>query len=66
MILNDKSIVFVEPVGPDSRVLRLIREAKGQGRNTLVRGEFYGLLLDGRVFGSYQYLLDFSGRALVA
>ena len=28
MILNDKSIVFVEPVGPDSRVAQLIREAK--------------------------------------
>jgi len=28
MILNDKAIVFVEPVGPDSRVAQLIREAK--------------------------------------
>jgi len=28
MILNDKSVVFVEPVGPDSRVAQLIREAK--------------------------------------
>jgi hypothetical protein len=28
MIINDKSIVFVEPVGPDSRVAQLIREAK--------------------------------------
>lgn len=28
MILNDKSIVFVEPVGTDSRVATLIREAK--------------------------------------
>jgi hypothetical protein len=28
MILNDRSIVFVEPVGPDSRVATLIREAK--------------------------------------
>jgi hypothetical protein len=28
MILNDRSIVFVEPVGPDSRVAQLIKEAK--------------------------------------
>src|SRR5580700_1895436 len=28
MILNDRSIVFVEPVGPDSRVAQLIREAR--------------------------------------
>jgi hypothetical protein len=28
MILNDKSIVFVEPVGADSRVAQLIKEAK--------------------------------------
>ena len=28
MILSDRSIVFVEPVGPDSRVATLIREAK--------------------------------------
>jgi hypothetical protein len=28
MILNERSIVFVEPVGPDSRVAQLIREAK--------------------------------------
>jgi hypothetical protein len=28
MILNDRSIVFVEPVGPDSRVSQLIKEAK--------------------------------------
>ena len=28
MILNDRSIVFVEPVGADSRVAQLIREAK--------------------------------------
>ena len=28
MILNDRSIVFVEPVGSDSRVAQLIREAK--------------------------------------
>jgi hypothetical protein len=28
MILNDKSIVFIEPVGTDSRVAQLIREAK--------------------------------------
>jgi hypothetical protein len=28
MILNDRSIVFVEPVGTDSRVAALIKEAK--------------------------------------
>ena len=28
MILNDHSIVFIEPVGPDSRVAQLIRAAK--------------------------------------
>jgi hypothetical protein len=28
MILNEKSIVFVEPVGPNSRVAQLIKEAK--------------------------------------
>jgi len=28
MILNDRSIVFVEPVGSDSRVAQLIKEAK--------------------------------------
>jgi hypothetical protein len=28
MILNDRSIVFVEPVGADSRVAALIKEAK--------------------------------------
>jgi hypothetical protein len=28
MILTDKSIVFVEPVGPDSRIAQLIKEAK--------------------------------------
>jgi hypothetical protein len=28
MILNEKSIVFVEPVGPDSKVAQLISESK--------------------------------------
>jgi hypothetical protein len=28
MILNEKAIVFVEPVGADSRVAQLIREAR--------------------------------------
>ena len=28
MILNDRSIIFVEPVGTDSRVAQLIKEAK--------------------------------------
>ena len=28
MILNEKSIVFIEPVGPNSRVAQLIKEAK--------------------------------------
>jgi|SRR5580692_3872810 hypothetical protein len=28
MVINEKSIVFVEPVGPDSRVEELIRESK--------------------------------------
>jgi hypothetical protein len=27
MILNEKSIVFVEPVGADSRVAQLIKQA---------------------------------------
>ena len=30
MILNEKSIVFVEPVGADSRVAQLIKEAAGK------------------------------------
>jgi hypothetical protein len=28
MVINEKSIVFVEPVGPDSKVDQLIRESK--------------------------------------
>jgi hypothetical protein len=28
MIINEKAIIFVEPVGPDSRVAQLIRESK--------------------------------------
>jgi hypothetical protein len=28
MIINDKSIVFVEPVGADSRVAQLIKDAQ--------------------------------------
>jgi hypothetical protein len=28
MVINEKSIVFVEPVGPDSKVAELIRESK--------------------------------------
>jgi hypothetical protein len=28
MIINDKSIVFVEPVGADSKVAQLIAESK--------------------------------------
>ena len=30
MILNEKSIVFIEPVGADSRVAELIKEAQNQ------------------------------------
>jgi hypothetical protein len=28
MIINEKAIIFVEPVGPDSRVAQLIKESK--------------------------------------